>query len=380
MRKSIVQKIRNNIRKDLSDKTESSGEMDKRAEQQTPESTYEFSADLRYRLVEFTRRALAFSKETPLNMTPLTKGGSDRTFYRFTYDAASGLPETVIAMHYNPNRKENTLYADIAAFLQTLGVAVPKIMAHNRELSFVVMEDLGAEDLWTYRLEPWTLRRDFYRQALKHAHRLHHYFQDNSRPELPVLMEGYDEALYTWEHQYFRQEFVEAVCGLTLTAAERKALEEELAGLTMRLMYSGIGLVHRDLQSQNIMIFQGKPVLIDFQGLRTGSPFYDLGSLLYDPYVNLTAWERLELLAFYYNLSPQNLPWPDFVELFHEGSAQRLMQALGAYGFLGPRNRRADFLAHIPAGLRHLLEALSHTSSLPQLHKLTTRCVAALKL
>ncbi|OPY05206.1 MAG: Phosphotransferase enzyme family protein [Syntrophus sp. PtaB.Bin001] len=256
-------------------------------------------------------------------------------------------------------------------------MAVPKLLAHNRELNFVVMEDLGAEDLWTYRLEPWTLRRDFYKQALKQAHLLHRYFQDGAGLELPVLMEGFDTTLYTWEHQYFREEFVEAVCGLTLSPAEGKALDDELAGLTECLMNSGIGLVHRDLQSQNIMIFQGKPVLIDFQGLRSGSPFYDLGSLLYDPYVNLTAEERQELLAFYYNLAPQNIPWPDFVELFHKGSAQRLMQALGAYGFLGHRNGRADFLAHIPAGLHHLLEALSHISSLPNLRTLTTRCLAA---
>ncbi len=62
-------------------------------------------------------------------------------------------------------------------------------------------------------------------------------------------------------------------------------------------------LVHRDLQSQNVMIVNGEPVFIDFQGMRLGSPFYDLGSLLYDPYVEIGEAERVALLKYYYDLT-----------------------------------------------------------------------------
>lgn len=353
-------------------------------------------SDRRKQLIAYARQSLGIPPETPLRLTPLTKGGSDRTYYRLECTPHRGLEsaikgcsesvadcggkDSVIAMHYNPDRKENTLYADIAVFMQSMGVAVPRILAHDPEAHFLVMEDLGEKDLWSYRNEPWTLRRNLYAQALIQAHRLHRHFRNDRGIRLPELMEGYDKTLYLWERQYFREEFLEAVCGITLSPAEEKTLEEELAGLADRMMASGTGLVHRDLQSQNIMIHQGVPVLIDFQGLRLGSPFYDLGSLLYDPYVSLTTEERLELLEFYYGLSPQDLEWPDFVTLFHEGSAQRLMQALGAYGFLGHRNGRADFLAHIPAGLRHLLDTTSRASSLPHLQALTVRCLDALNI
>ena len=64
-----------------------------------------------------------------------------------------------------------------------------------------------------------------------------------------------------------------------------EALEAELAALAGRLGETPLSLVHRDLQSQNVMVVNGEPVLIDFQGLRPGSFFYDLGSLLFDPYV-----------------------------------------------------------------------------------------------
>jgi len=344
--------------------------------------------DLHQRLKDFARRTLALPPEAPLNIIPLTKGGSDRTFYRLTCKVDRnagnamdfGWEYSVIAMHYNPDNRENTLYAGIAGFLEELRVSAPTVLAHDPEACFIVMEDLGDEDLWSYRDENWMTRRDLYVRVLMHAHRLHRYFQDDKGVSLPELMDGYDVALYAWEREYFRKEFVQAVCNLSLSPAEEQALEEEGAGLAERLMKAGTGLVHRDLQSQNVMIHERAPVLIDFQGMRTGSPFYDLGSLFYDPYVSLTEDERMELLSFYYGLAPQDLAWPDFVTLFHEGSAQRLMQALGAYGFLGHRNGRADFMVHVPAGLRHLLDATSRTSSLPHLLSLTMRCLAALNL
>jgi len=347
------------------------------------------TSDLHQRLRDFALRALALPPDTPMLLTPLTKGGSDRTFYRLTckIDRGTGSDPMdiggeymVIAMHYNPDRRENTLYAGIADFLQDLRVTAPTILDHDPEACFLVMEDLGDEDLWSYRHENWMTRRGLYTRTLMHAHRLHRYFQDDGGIPLPELMEGFDAALYQWERQYFREEFVEAVCKVSLSPTEEKALEKELAGVAERLLEDGIGLVHRDLQSQNVMIHEWAPVLIDFQGMRPGSPFYDLGSLLYDPYVSLTEEERLELLFFYYKLSPRDMDWPGFVELFQVASAQRLMQALGAYGFLGHRNERADFLAHIPAGLHHLLDATSRTPSLPHLRALTVRCLAALNL
>jgi len=341
--------------------------------------------DLNSRLTTFVRRALALPTETPLTLTPLTKGGSARTFYRVSGREkirARGMLEkaSFIAMHYQPEPRENTLYAGIADFLRELGVAAPAVLAHDPEACFLLTEDLGDEDLWSHRNENWQRRRTLYKGVLEHAHRLHRYVQDDAEIPLPPLMEGYDAALYKWERDYFRREFVEGVCRVSLLPVDGKALEEEGTALAERLLESETGLIHRDLQSQNIMIRDGAPVLIDFQGMRSGSPFYDLGSLLYDPYVSLRAEERLELLDFYYRLSPRKLDWPTFITRFHEGSAQRLMQALGAYGFLGHRNGRADFRAHIPTGLRHLAIVTSCVSSLPCLRYLVGRCLDALSL
>jgi hypothetical protein len=127
------------------------------------------------------------------------------------------------------------------------------------------------------------------------------------------------------------------------------------------------------------MIRHGEPFLIDFQGMRFGNPFYDLGSLLCDPYVDFSGGERAELLSFYYGLEKWNLDWAAFQNAFWEASVQRLMQALGAYGFLGFEKGLKGFLDHAPSGLRNLQQAASQLTSLPRTEELCLLCRRAME-
>jgi aminoglycoside/choline kinase family phosphotransferase len=192
-------------------------------------------------------------------------------------------------------------------------------------------------------------------------------------------MEGFGPDLYHWERDYFKNHFVRDVCGIELEPAFERQLEAELSNLAERLLGTGRSLVHRDLQSQNVMIRKGEAFLIDFQGMRFGSPFYDLGSLLCDPYVEFGGDERMGLLLHYYNLSKQDLSWEEFQKMFWEASAQRLMQALGAYGFLGLKKGLKAYLEHIPSGLHNLHLAASHGESLPRLGELCMVCQRAIE-
>jgi aminoglycoside/choline kinase family phosphotransferase len=233
------------------------------------------------------------------------------------------------------------------------------------------MEDLGDTNLWSLRKTPWETRRTFYQKTLSIAHRLHSFPEKNFPSPRVRLMEGFGPDLYRWERNYFRDHFVRDVCGIELDPTFERQLEAELSSLAERLAGTRHSLVHRDLQSQNVMIRDGEPFLIDFQGMRFGSPFYDLGSLLCDPYVNFSGSEHEELLSFYYGLSTWDLDWVTFQNTFWEASAQRLMQALGAYGFLGLKKGFKSYLQHIPAGLRNLHRAASEVVSLPRLRELS---------
>jgi aminoglycoside/choline kinase family phosphotransferase len=241
------------------------------------------------------------------------------------------------------------------------------------------MEDLGDTDLYALRAAQWPIRRDLYEKTLALAAKMHAFSPDRLPAGLR-LVPGFDAGLYQWERDYFREECVRNVCRVELSAGEEYALEAELSALAARLLSQPPVLVHRDLQSQNVMIRDGEPVLIDFQGMRPGSPFYDLGSLRWDPYVAFSQGGRNDLLQCYHEMSGSPHPWERFRELFRLAAAQRLMQALGAYGFLGLKRGKPHFLAHIRTALENLIAVSAEAGSLPRLHALVLRCHRAVEI
>jgi aminoglycoside/choline kinase family phosphotransferase/dTDP-glucose pyrophosphorylase len=328
-------------------------------------------ANLDDEMLEFARQALVLEESATVHMTPVARGGSNRLFYRIHY----GDDRSVIFIHYDPGHEENNCYPLIALFLRDIGVSVPRIIAHDPARGFVIVEDLGNIDLWSFRHDPWKARQTYYLKTLTIIHRLHSFPVNDFPSETVPLMEGFGPDLYQWEREYFLDHFVQNVCGIELSFFDRASLEDELKALSDDLQNIQPRLVHRDLQSRNIMIHEGEPVLIDFQGMRFGNFFYDLGSLLYDPYVFLTENERMELLQYYYQRQDALITeWTTFQMMFREASAQRLMQALGAYGFLGLKRELTDFLTHIPNGLANLIDATTRTKSLLLLNTLARKC------
>jgi hypothetical protein len=192
------------------------------------------------------------------------------------------------------------------------------------------------------------------------------------------LSESYSPRLYKWEHEYFLENLVGEFCKIKPSSADAAKLNKELDALSERLQKIKPCLIHRDFQSQNIMIKNERPVLIDFQGMREGCLFYDLGSLICDPYVTFDDEERDELINFYYELMNPNYSRDIFVNNFWEASAQRLMQALGAYGFLGLKKNKPTFLKHINNGLTNLIIAVNQTPKLVRLKDLAIQCQTTL--
>jgi len=326
-------------------------------------------------MIGFAREALGLSTSISLKLSPLEGRGSDRTFFRLKWSRK----DSAILVHYNPKRVENTYYADIAVFLREIDVPVPRLIHHDSTRCFIIMEDLGETDLWSFRKTAWETRRPLYQRTLTVAHRLHSFPTDVFPSGRVKLMEGFGPDLYRWERDYFRDHFVRDVCGIKLGPSFERELEEELSFLADRLSGMMRCLVHRDLQSQNVMIRGGEPFFIDFQGMRFGSPFYDLGSLLCDPYVIFSNGKQNDLLSFYYELAKRDMDWDTFQNHFWEASAQRLMQALGAYGFLGVKKGLKTFLEYAPAGLQNLQFAASHATNLPRLRELSVTCQRAVE-
>jgi hypothetical protein len=315
-------------------------------------------------LLEQTRIHFPRFEEAKVRIAPIEKGGSDRKFYRIQFSRE----HSVILVKYSREKAENIRYVEIAEFLTAHGVRVPKIYFHDPAETLTWIEDLGERDLWSYRDESWLVRRDFYESALEEIAKLHRVSDADSagiRRDLPAQ---FDAALYFWEQHYFFENCLGRHFGVAPEKLQTLAKLPALSKIAARLAGFPRVLVHRDFQSQNIILRNGQAYLIDFQGMRPGLAEYDLASLLHDPYVRLTQSERAGLLEFYCATARVNDQ--AFAEKFRLCAMQRLMQALGAYAFLGLVKKSRDFLSYIPAALDSLGSVLQEIDGLEPLRGL----------
>ena len=316
-------------------------------------------------IIDQTRARFALPGDD-IKITPIEKGGSERRFYRVRMGQRS-----LILVKYNDQREENRHYVRIAEVLDALGVRTPKIYLHDEKEGLIWMEDLGEHDLWSYREEPWLTRRAHYQSALDEVHRLHSRGWEGLAKFPFTLQIEFNAALYRWEQKYF----FENCLGRYFDNLQDPKRAETLAGLPIwdkianQLAAWPRVLVHRDFQSQNVLIHGGHAHLIDFQGMRPGLAHYDLASLLYDPYVKLSSLERGELLDYYIGLGRRHdlgATRSQFDETYRLCALQRLMQALGAYGFLGIVKGKSEFLGHIPVALDSLREVAANVEGLDE--------------
>lgn len=297
-------------------------------------------------------------------VSALEKGGSERKFFRIR----AGDGESMIMVKYSGRKEENKHYVDIAQFLAAADVKVPKIYLHDAGEGLIWMQDLGEQDLWAWREKSWDDRRPLYEAALHEVAKMHAIATRRIEGSGLKLEREFGEQLYLWEQGYFFENCLQAHFHLDPASVRRYAELPALRRIAPRLAALPRVLVHRDFQSQNILIREEQAWLIDFQGMRPGLPQYDVASLLYDPYVGLAGAERAALLDSYKRFAcREGLEIAgDFDEVFHFCALQRLMQALGAYGFLGLQKGRPDFLAHIPAARRSLREVAAHVDGLDE--------------
>ena len=302
-----------------------------------------------------------------IKIAPINQGGSDRRFYRIHCS-----PEhTLILVKYNLEREENRHYVQIADFLDAHDIRVPKIYFHDPAEGLIWIEDLGESDLYSYRHEGWLVRRAFYESALDQIATLH------ALPEsVCVEMKGhlpaeFDAELYGWEQNYFFENCLGRYFGMDEAQWRELATLPPLRKIADRLARLPRVLVHRDFQSQNIIIRNSLAYLIDFQGMRLGLPEYDLASLLFDPYVDLSKAERDELICYYREkqaVGGRKIEG-EFDDILRLCAMQRLMQALGAYGFLGLVKGNKHFLKHVPAAMTSLAEIVREIGGLEKLNR-----------
>ncbi len=250
----------------------------------------------------------------------------------------------VIAIVWSNDRADNASFIPAAQGLAASGIAVPRLLAQWQDgegNGACLVTDLGAHDLLSFKDGDWQQKRELYRLAFESLLPL--YALNPSWEMQPP----FDATLYDWEQQYFATHYLRRHLGqveLAESFAQLRVCRELVEDLSSLPRMP----IHRDCQSQNIMMHEGVAYLIDFQGMRMGRYEYDLASLIFDPYMDFSWEERLELLAIWEEMS--GLPVDR--ALLAACGMQRLMQALGAYANIGYNQGKDWYLSMIPPAQR----------------------------
>ena len=306
-------------------------------------------------------------------LEPITGQGSDRRFWRLR---APGW--TAVAVRSPDDDPEFERGLAITRFLAAEGLGAAQLLAVHAPERTLLAEDLGRDTLNVLAAGPG--RDAAYNLVVDHLLRLQAATAAAAARCPEAVDRTLDRGVLAWETGYFRNRFLSGHLGLPAQALA--PLDEEFDLLNEVVAAQPLVLLHRDFQSQNILLQDGRVRLVDVQGMRLGPLGYDAASLLWDPYVELPCEMRSRLLERFARgaSAPCGLEPAAVRACVLAAGLQRLMQALGAYGFLGHVKGKPAFLEHIPRGVANLQDLLARNAAAggPQLPRVAALLAAVL--
>ncbi len=309
-------------------------------------------------------------------------GGSGRKLIRLASEEHSA-----IGVLYDV-REENVAFLEFSRHFRRHGLPVPEIYAEDLSQGAYLEEDLGGTTLFEFlsenragqSLAPQAV--EAYRTVVDVLPRFQIEAGRDLNYEVCYPRAVFDRQSITWDLNYFKYYFLR-LAGIPFN---EQSLEDDFGRLTEFLLGANHDyFLYRDFQSRNIMLRDGHPFFLDYQGGRRGALQYDIASLLYDAKADLPPEVRQQLLDRYIDRLG------DFIELKREAFMRhyyayvyvRIMQALGAYGFRGFYERKAHFLQSVPYALTNVRWLLQHVElpiALPALMDAFTSMVASEKV
>jgi len=308
------------------------------------------------KLIGLLRKA-GFSSNVELRN--LEGAGSDRIFYR-----AFEKSKSAIVMAGTGHGAALEDWIQIQKFLQSLGCSVPKIFSSDLSKPAIVVEDLGEMKKPQSRDYPRIIR-ELARLA---------FLGEKHIDKCPIVRDRpFDFEAFRQESKYFSEYFLMRV--KKIGANEIKKFGDDFDSLALKLSNLQHCFCHRDFQSSNITVKKDKVFIIDFQSAKRGPLHYDLASLLWDPYAEITDEQRKRSITYYLeNIAKLglHLDEKEFIADLSLCAISRLMQALGAYGFLSTEKNKSKFLDYIPRAEKRLKKLLEKSGIIPELSKILT--------
>lgn len=307
---------------------------------------------------ELNRLFEEITGEKVQEITEFPSSGSNRKYFRL-----KSWHFTRIGV-WGASPEENRAFVYLSAHLRKQGLPVPEVYEHTDDYMYYVQEDLG-DTLLFDALEGGRKSGEFSRQEylfLQQTIRLLPVLQFKGAENLDFSRcyprPEFDRRSVFWDLNYFKY------CFLKTTGIEfsEDKLEDDFDKLADTLLEEPFHtFMYRDFQARNVMLKEGTPFFIDFQGGRKGPLYYDVASFLWQAKANYPEMLRAALLDDYLEALQAFMPVdPEaFKKRLRYFVLFRSLQVLGAYGFRGYFEKKRHFLESVPfaiSNLRNLLE------------------------
>ena len=308
----------------------------------------------------------------PLTTETLPVSGSHRSYYRL------GGPDGTVIGAIGTDPDENRAFITLSRHFHAKGLPVPEVLAVSADDLRYLQEDLGTESLYDALA---SARQTGFYDEKQYALLL------STILELPRLQfegaEGLDwsvcypepefnERMILFDLNYFKYCFLKAT-GLEFNEV---TLQEDFEKLKDDLMQDmGDTFMYRDFQARNVMIKDGEPYFIDFQGGRRGPIYYDVASFAWQARAHYPEKLRKEMIQAYISALKgyTEVDESHFYERLRLFVLFRTLQVLGAYGFRGYFEKKPHFLASVPYALANLRRLLQKPfSDYPYLNQVLT--------
>ena len=288
-------------------------------------------------------------------------GGSGRLIVRL-----ADSNQSAIGILYDV-REENVAFLEFSRHFRRHGLPVPEIYADDLAHNAYLEEDLGNTTLFEFLIKNRDGEDiaapvvDAYRKVVAMLPRFQIEAGHDLNYKVCYPRSSFDRQSISWDLNYFKYYFLR-LAGIPFN---EQALENDFSRLTKFLLTAPHNyFLYRDYQSRNVMLRDGQPIFLDYQGGRKGALHYDIASLLFDAKADLPPALRQKLLDYYIETLG------NFIEVDREAFMQhyyayvyvRIMQALGAYGFRGFYERKSHFLQSVPYALKNLRWLLEHAT------------------
>ena len=292
----------------------------------------------------------------PRSVVRLTGDGSNRVYYRISGCVpVMGVVGTSV--------EENRAFIALSKAFEDSGVAAPTVLAVSDEGLRYLQNDLGDAILYgamTASRENGVFEGEDLAclcNVVAELPKIQFGVSQNFDFSLCYPVSDFNERTVMWDLNYFKYCFLKGV-GVEFN---ENRLEDEFVKLTAMLLSDNDNVfLYRDFQSRNVMLKDGKPYFIDFQGGRRGPIYYDIASFVgqarakYTPEaVNAMLDSYIDALAAYKSVDRSH-----FMSMLRLFRVFRLLQNLGAYGYRGLFERKKAFVESIPAALEQLLQLL----------------------